>query len=84
MDKSGSVNKDVTIDSQVAKKAYTEALGGKNEAKVGAIHAGLECGLLGEKFPGMNMVSYPGGIGGLWCLIIVISPFPSHCPGLIS
>ena len=26
-------------------------------AKVGAIHAGLECGILGERFPGMDMVS---------------------------
>ena len=41
----------------MAKQAYAEALGGKGEAKVGAIHAGLECGLLGEKFPGMDMVS---------------------------
>jgi len=24
---------------------------------VGAIHAGLECGLIGEKFPGMDMIS---------------------------
>ena len=27
------------------------------EAKVEAIHAGLECGILGEKFPGMDMIS---------------------------
>ena len=27
------------------------------EAVVGAIHAGLECGLIGEKFPGMDMIS---------------------------
>jgi dipeptidase D len=25
--------------------------------KVGAIHAGLECGIIGEKFPGMDMIS---------------------------
>lgn len=29
--------------------------------QVGAIHAGLECGILGEKFPGMDMVG--GGAG---------------------
>jgi dipeptidase D len=29
----------------------------KKEAKVEAIHAGLECGIIGEKFPGMDMVS---------------------------
>jgi len=28
------------------------------EAVVGAIHAGLECGLIGEKFPGMDMISF--------------------------
>ena len=27
------------------------------EAKYEAIHAGLECGLIGEKFPGMDMIS---------------------------
>jgi dipeptidase D len=27
-------------------------------AVVGAIHAGLECGLIGEKFPGMDMISF--------------------------
>jgi len=29
----------------------------KQEAKVEAIHAGLECGIIGEKFPGMDMIS---------------------------
>ena len=28
------------------------------EAEVKAIHAGLECGLIGEKFPGMDMISF--------------------------
>ena len=27
------------------------------EPKVEAIHAGLECGIIGEKFPGMDMIS---------------------------
>ena len=40
---------------QVTQEVYQGILGA--EAKVGAIHAGLECGLLGEKFPGMDMVS---------------------------
>jgi dipeptidase D len=30
---------------------------GKN-AEVVAIHAGLECGIIGEKFPGMDMISF--------------------------
>ncbi len=29
----------------------------KEEPKVEAIHAGLECGIIGEKFPGMDMIS---------------------------
>ncbi len=28
------------------------------EPKVGAVHAGLECGIIGEKFPGMDMISF--------------------------
>ncbi len=45
-------------DSPVLKTAmavYEKALGSRPEVK--AIHAGLECGLIGEKFPGMDMVS---------------------------
>jgi len=30
----------------------------QKEPKVGAIHAGLECGIIGEKFPGMDMISF--------------------------
>ncbi|MCK4645717.1 MAG: aminoacyl-histidine dipeptidase [Candidatus Aminicenantes bacterium] len=30
----------------------------QKEAKVEAIHAGLECGIIGEKFPGMDMISF--------------------------
>jgi len=25
---------------------------------VAAVHAGLECGIIGEKFPGMDMISF--------------------------
>jgi len=28
------------------------------EAKLIAMHAGLECGVIGEKYPGMQMVSF--------------------------
>ncbi len=34
------------------------------EPKVLAIHAGLECGLIGEKYPGMDMISYGPTIKG--------------------
>ncbi|MGE5236924.1 MAG: aminoacyl-histidine dipeptidase [Acidobacteriota bacterium] len=45
-------------DSKVLKTAlavFEREFGGKPAVK--AIHAGLECGLIGEKFPGMDMVS---------------------------
>ena len=28
------------------------------DAEVGAVHAGLECGIIGEKYPGMDMISF--------------------------
>jgi len=40
---------------EVVKKAYTELY--KDEPKVLAIHAGLECGLFLEKYPYLDMVS---------------------------
>jgi dipeptidase D len=39
----------------VAKEVHKKLLGKEPEVK--AIHAGLECGIIGEKFPGMDMVS---------------------------
>ena len=47
------------IDSQllkVFKKVHAETLGAEPETI--AIHAGLECGIIGEKFPGMDMISF--------------------------
>jgi dipeptidase D len=35
---------------------YTKHSGSKPEIK--AIHAGLECGIIGEKAPGMDMISF--------------------------
>jgi dipeptidase D len=46
------------VDSRVLKVAmetYQQTTG--QPAKFEAIHAGLECGLIGEKFPGMDMIS---------------------------
>jgi dipeptidase D len=40
----------------IAQGCY-RSLNGK-DAKVSAIHAGLECGIIGERFPGMDMVSF--------------------------
>ena len=47
------------LDSELLKamkKIYKE-LSGKDPG-VMAIHAGLECGIIGEKFPGMDMISF--------------------------
>jgi dipeptidase D len=41
---------------KVAREAY-RALFGK-EVEVKAIHAGLECGIIGERVPGMDMISF--------------------------
>ena len=39
-----------------AKESYREVTG--EDAEITAIHAGLECGIIGEKYPGMEMVSF--------------------------
>jgi dipeptidase D len=46
------------LDSELLKvslETYKTVSG--EEARYEAIHAGLECGLIGEKFPGMDMIS---------------------------
>ncbi len=47
------------IDSEIlaiTKKSYEKLFG--EEPKVLVIHAGLECGIIGEKYPGIDMISY--------------------------
>ena len=39
----------------LSKKTFKDMF--KTEPKIEAIHAGLECGIIGEKFPGMDMIS---------------------------
>ena len=41
---------------RLAMEAYESLFGHKPIAR--AIHAGLECGLIGDKYPGMDMISY--------------------------
>lgn len=41
---------------KVLKKTYKDVTG--EDPKVMAIHAGLECGIIGEKFEGMDMISF--------------------------
>lgn len=53
-------------DSQILKVAVDtyKSLFGK-EPKVKAIHAGLECGLFSEKYPGMDMISFGPTLRGV-------------------
>lgn len=47
------------LDSPVlklARKCYRELY--QKDAEVKAIHAGLECGIIGERIPGMDMISF--------------------------
>lgn len=41
---------------KIARSTYRQLYGKEPEVK--AIHAGLECGIIGERFPGMDMVSF--------------------------
>jgi dipeptidase D len=45
-----------------ARAAYPSVFG--REPKVTAIHAGLECGIIGDRFPGMDMISFGPTIRG--------------------
>ena len=47
---------------EISRSAYHKLFG--NEPKVLAIHAGLECGLIGEQYPGIDMISYGPTIKG--------------------
>jgi len=48
---------------KTAKTTYRELYGKEPEIK--AIHAGLECGIIGEKVPGMDMVSFGPTLEGV-------------------
>ena len=41
---------------KLAQSTYTAMFGKAPHIK--AVHAGLECGIIGEKYPGMDMVSF--------------------------
>lgn len=47
---------------EITVEAYRKLFG--QEPHVKAIHAGLECGLIGDKYPGMDMISYGPTIKG--------------------
>jgi dipeptidase D len=48
---------------QTAKSTYKQIAGKDPEIK--AIHAGLECGIIGEKVPGMDMISFGPTLEGV-------------------
>lgn len=48
---------------QITKRSYKKLFGA--EPKVRAIHAGLECGLFVEKYPGLDMVSFGPTLRGV-------------------
>ena len=48
---------------KVAKDTYRSLFGKEPEVK--AVHAGLECGIIGERFPGMDMVSFGPTLRGV-------------------
>ncbi len=54
------------LESSILKTARStyKSLYGK-DPEVKAIHAGLECGIIGEKFPGMDMVSFGPTLEGV-------------------
>ncbi len=47
---------------KISKGVYTKLFG--KEPDVKAIHAGLECGILGDKYPGLDMISFGPTIEG--------------------
>ena len=54
------------VDSPILKTAiatYEQLYGRKPLVK--AIHAGLECGIIGEKYPGMDMISFGPTLEGV-------------------
>jgi dipeptidase D len=54
------------LDSPVLRLAQStyKSLYGK-DPEVKAVHAGLECGIIGEKYPGMDMVSFGPTLEGV-------------------
>jgi dipeptidase D len=47
----------------IARRTYQSLLG--HEPEVKAVHAGLECGIIGERYPGMDMVSFGPTLEGV-------------------
>ena len=47
----------------IATEAYSDLFG--KECEVKAVHAGLECGIIGERYPGMDMISFGPTLEGV-------------------
>ena len=48
---------------QIAKTSYNSLF--KKDIQLKAIHAGLECGIIGEKYPGIDMISFGPTLEGV-------------------
>ena len=48
---------------KISRESYVRLFG--KEPKILAIHAGLECGLFSEKYPGLDMVSFGPTLRGV-------------------
>jgi dipeptidase D len=48
---------------KMAKSTYQSLY--RKEPAVKAVHAGLECGIIGEKYPGMDMISFGPTLEGV-------------------
>ena len=70
---------------QVVRDVHTQVQ--QREPEVVAVHAGLECGIIGEKIPGMDMISFGpqiehphspnervqiGSVGRFWNLLVAV------------
>ena len=60
-----------------------------DDAEVKAVHAGLECGLIGERYPGMEMISFGPDIRGAHSPaervhIPSVSRFYAHLKGILA
>jgi len=48
---------------EIARQSYNRLFG--SYPKILAVHAGLECGIIGEKYPNMDMISYGPDLKGV-------------------
>lgn len=72
---------------EITRTTFTDVYG--FDAEVKAIHAGLECGIIGEKYPGMDMISIGPTIKGAHSpderlKIATVEPFWKHILAILD